>query len=100
MVVEALTSAAHISSLEQKIDYLLSALQTEGEEIRMDLTQLQTAVEKVTSVNQSAITLIQSIATQLGSIAGDQKAVQDYAASLSRSAQDLADAVTANTPSA
>lgn len=89
----ALDIHALFTSINNKLEFLLS----QGATTNMDLSQLQAAVERATTVQQSAKSLIQQIAQKLNSIAGDQQAVRDFAASLNSSTQDLSDAVTANT---
>ncbi len=71
--------------------------------MQLDLTALKAAVAQETTVDQSAITLIQGIATQLNNlVAGGQQTVNpaDVAAivtQLQAGTKALADAVTANT---
>lgn len=65
-----------------------------------DLTSLQAQVEQTTTVEQSAVTLIQGIAAQLTAAQGDPAAVQAIIAQLNRSATSLAAAIAANTPAA
>lgn len=68
----------------------------------LDLTALAAAVANNTSVEQSAVTLIQGLAQELASAAssGDQAAVATLSAQLTNSASALAAAITANTPAA
>jgi len=63
----------------------------------MDLTALHAEVERQTTVEQSAITLIQGIAAALAAAAGDQPAIDALTAQLSASADALAASVAANT---
>lgn len=62
-----------------------------------DLSALQTAVENATTIEESAITLIQGLADQLAAAATDPAAVQALADQLNAEAQKLADKVAANT---
>ena len=66
------------------------------------LTDLQAQVAQNTSVEASAVQLIQGIAQQLATAiaGGDTAQLQALTASLSSSAAALAAAVTANTPAA
>ena len=71
-----------------------------------DVTALVAAVTQETTVNQSAITLINGIAAQIaaaiaaaGSLsAGDRAALQSTVASITSNASSLSAAVVANTP--
>jgi glutamate-1-semialdehyde aminotransferase len=74
-------------------------LANQKEEI-MDLAALTAQVTQNTTVEQSAITLIQGLAAQLVANANDPAAIAALAASLNTSATSLAAAVTANTPAA
>lgn len=74
---------------------------TQGvDEIMADLTTLQTAVSRVSTVEQSAVELIKQIAAQLAASASDPAAVQALADELNAHADALAAAVTENTPAA
>lgn len=68
------------------------------EAIMTDLSRLTAAVEKQTTVTQSAITLIQGLAQAIRDLPANQKAIDDLAAEVDAKAQALSDAVTANTP--
>jgi len=65
-----------------------------------DLTALTAQVAQNTTVEQSAITLIQGLAAQLQAVATDPVAIAALASQLNASATALAAAITANTPSA
>jgi hypothetical protein len=69
------------------------------------LTALQAQVAQNTSVEESAVILINGLATQLqaaiaANAAGDTAALPNLQAELAKSATDLAAAITANTPAA
>lgn len=66
----------------------------------IDLTRLQTAVERDATVNQSAITLLNNLAQMLRDSADDPAAITALADQLDAQQQALADAVVANTPAA
>jgi len=87
---------ARLDALEKKLDQILA---NQKEEL-MDLTALTAQVTQNTTVEQSAITLIQGLAAQLVSNANDPAAIAALAAQLNTSATALAAAVTANTPAA
>lgn len=70
----------------------------------VDLTALRDAVTRATSVDESAITLIQQIAAQLAAMAAqptvDPADLQQLADQLTTESGSLSDALTANTPAA
>lgn len=70
----------------------------------VDLTALRDAVTRATSVDESAITLIQQIAAQLADMAAqptvDPADLQALADQLNTESGSLSDALTANTPAA
>jgi hypothetical protein len=87
--------------LERKIDVILHKLDrllTFAEREKMTLDELQLQVTQNTTVEASAITLIQGLAAQLAAAAQDPVKVQALADELNASATALAAAVTANTP--
>jgi hypothetical protein len=89
--------------VELKIDKALSLLETlvsQGEASKVTLQELQTQVAANTSVEQSAITLIQNIAAMLAAAKTDPAAIQALADQLKNSADALSAAVVANTPAA
>lgn len=63
-----------------------------------DLTALQNQVAQNTAVEQSAITLITGLATQIADLKNDPAALQALADQLNTSAASLSAAVAANTP--
>lgn len=66
----------------------------------LDFTKLQTAVTNEVTVEQSAITLITTIAGEIAASANDQQTVSDLADKLNQAAAGLSAAITANTPAA
>lgn len=82
--------------IEQKLDRILN----KENRIMADLTQLSADVANTTSVEESAITLINNIAAQLAAAASDPAAIQALSDSLNTEAASLAAAVAANTPAA
>jgi hypothetical protein len=77
---------------------MLSALITQGAEMATDFTAMTTAISANTDAQQSAIQLIQELAGEIRAAAGDQDAVNAFAAQLQEQAAALAAAVVANTP--
>lgn len=65
----------------------------------LDLTRVQSAVERDNTVTQSAITLLNSLAQMVRDTAGDPAAVNALADQIDANSTSLADAVSANTPS-
>lgn len=65
-----------------------------------DLTALQDAVTRNTSVVQSALTLIQGLKAQLDAAGTDPVKLKELSDQLGKSDDDLAAAVVANTPAA
>lgn len=63
-----------------------------------DFTQLETEVTELTSVIDSAVTLIQGFAAEILQHAGDEAKVRELAQGFDAQAQRLAEAVAANTP--
>lgn len=65
-----------------------------------DLTALTAAVTNETTVEASAVTLLQQLSSQLASVATDPVAVAALASQINAGATALAAAITANTPAA
>jgi len=85
---------ARLDALEKKLDQILA---NQKEEI-MDLTALTAQVTASTTVEASAITLLQGLSAQLTANANDPVAITALAAQLNTSSTALAAAITANTP--
>lgn len=89
------------SATEQKLDFIIKLLKKETEIIMSNadqLAKLQADVTAETTVNQSAITLLQGLKAQLDAAGTDPTALAALSASLEANTQALSDAVTANTP--
>jgi hypothetical protein len=84
--------------LDRTMDSKLNQVLEELKGIKMTLAQLQAQVAQNTSIEESAVTLIQGLAAQLAAIKQDPVAIQALADSLSKSAGDLSKAITDNTP--
>ena len=80
----------------------LQILRQQGKLIMSALDNLKTAVTAQTTVDQSALTLIEGIASQLSTMAASNNdaALQALADELTASTTPLASAVAANTPAA
>ncbi len=93
----------HELSRNEKLDEILRLLHllVKGEKIIMaDLTALEAAVKANTDAEDSALTLITTIAAELAASKTDPAKVQALANKLNASAAALAAAVVANTPAA
>lgn len=77
-------------------------LQQEGQSLMATITDVQTAVANETTVEQSAITLLQQLSQMLQAAlaANDPAQVQAVVDQINANAQALSDAVAANTPAA
>jgi hypothetical protein len=86
--------------MEGKIDTLLEELHKMSVSISANLQALMTQVAQNTSVEGSAVTLIQGLVAEINNAvgSGDDAALPALTASLSQSATALAAAVAANTP--
>ncbi len=98
---EPLRIEVFVHNESEKLDTILTILQrldTKENTIMADLTALTTQVAQTTSVEQSAITLIQGLAAQITAAGTDPVALASLTASLNTSATALAAAEIANTP--
>ena len=82
------------------IQALLVVMQGKEDTMSAELDALTVQVAANIQVEQSAITLIQGIAAQLTALKNDPAAITALADSLKSSADNLAAAITANTPAA
>jgi hypothetical protein len=89
-----------ISVQQKELLHILYQTKDELKEIMLDFTKLQTAVTNEVTVEQSAITLITTIAGEIAASANDQQTVSDLADKLNQAAAGLSAAITANTPAA
>jgi hypothetical protein len=99
-VWEELISKLDVSIKKQQI--IIGLLERENvsmSKLSEAVAALRAQVEMNTSIEQSAILLIQGIAAQLAELSGDPAAVEALAAQLKSSADALAAAVAANTGS-
>jgi len=84
----------------EKILEKLDLLNTKIEKVMTDLTALTAQVTANSTVIDSAIALIQGIKAQLDAAGTDAVALKALSDSLGAKDQQLADAITANTPAA
>ena len=89
-----------ISVQQKELLHIQYQTKDELKEIMLDFTKLQTAVTNEVTVEQSAITLITTIAGEIAASANDQQTVSDLADKLNQAAAGLSAAITANTPAA
>lgn len=78
-----------IEDLERKVD-----------KMSQQIDNLTAQVEATKTVEQSAITLLNGLSAQIAALKEDPAALQKLADDLKAKGQELADAVTANTPAA
>jgi uncharacterized protein YPO0396 len=84
------------AGINAKLDQILDKEQAMSKE----LDDLTAAVTNEGSVTQSAITLLQGLSAQIAALKDDPAALEALAQQVNQQAQALADAVTANTPTA
>ena len=84
--------------MEEKLDQILKAIKTRGEAMSKELDDLTAEVANATTVEQSAITLIQGLAAQLQAAGTDPAKLQALHDSLVAADSALAAAITATTP--
>lgn len=87
--------------LEGKIDAVFSALKhliTQGNKIMGDLTDITAAVAEETTVDQSILTLMTSMADQINSLKNDPVALAALATQIRANSAALSAAIVANTP--
>jgi hypothetical protein len=93
-----------VVQVDRKTDELLERLERrtyyQGQMIMADLTALTNQVAQNTSVEQSAITLLNGLSSLLAAAGTDPVKLNALQMQLSSSASALAAAITANTPSA
>ena len=90
-----------LGRIERKIDGLTAALaRIQQEEAKMtgELQQLTDDIAAETTVEQSAITLLQGLAAQLKAAAEDPAQVKALASQIEQNTAALSAAITANTP--
>ena len=90
-----------LSRIEYKLDVLTRLFVAELSLERImsaQLDQLTAQVAKNTSIEESAVTLIAGLASQIAAAGTDPVALQALTDGLTKSANDLAAAIAANTP--
>lgn len=95
------TIEARLDRIELVLYRLQAAIKLLAKEERMaqaDIDALKAAVERNTSVTDSAVVLIQGLAQQIKDAADDPAQLQALAAQIDKEAGELAAAVTAGTP--
>lgn len=89
--------------VERKLDQVLeklTAIKAQEELMSQELDDLQVQVEKNTTVEESAVTLLNGLAAQIEALKNDPVKLQALATSLKTSGDDLAQAIVNNTPAA
>lgn len=87
-------------SANEKLDRIIALIQSQGAREMQELETLKSKVQETTTVEESAITLLNGLSAQLAASKTDPAAIQALADQLSAESASLAAAVTANTPAA
>jgi hypothetical protein len=87
-----------IDALSTRIDRLGAYVTKLGAKMSVEMDKLTAEVQETKTIEESAILLIQGLATRLTEIANDPAAILALADELDASQRALADAVQANTP--
>jgi hypothetical protein len=90
--------SAKLTMIIGKLDEIINNIHTEGVTMTVELDALQQQVSENTSLEQSAIQLIEGIADQLEAVKDDPEKISALTASLKGTATALAAAIAANTP--
>ena len=96
-------SFPEFESIEHKLDKILNILDSifsQEQSIMADLSALTSQVEQNSTVEASAVTLIQGLASQITAAGTDPVAIASLVTQLNTSAAGLAAAIAANTPAA
>lgn len=91
---------AQLNRIEAKVATLAQAVTEMRSTVMDEMKTLQDEVERNTSVDQSAVTLLTGLAAKIEAMKTDPVALQSFADSLRNSSDALAAAVVANTPAA
>jgi hypothetical protein len=92
---------ANETEIQRELGFIRTTLETiakQGAIMAGELARLQTEVEEMSSVVDSAITLINGLAQQIRDLMNDPAALAALADSLDSKAGELAAAVVANSP--
>lgn len=92
--------AAYIDGSIEELRESLHSLERKADDTLADLTALTAQVSQNTTVEESAVTLINGLAALIKAAGTDPVALQALQTQLAQSATDLGNAVTANTPAA
>jgi len=90
----------NLDAVLAKLDELKALLIANQRVTMSELDTLKSEVEHTTTVEDSAIVLLNGLSAQIASLKGDPAALQALADQLSAKSADLAAAVSANTPPA
>jgi chromosome segregation ATPase len=100
MLEDLVTTLHRIDRRLGAIESGIALLKNQGDKAMSAVDDLAKQVEANTTIEQSAITLIQGLSAQLSAAATDPAKVTALASQLSSSATALAAAIAANTPAA
>ncbi len=85
-----------LSPLVLKLDAIIALLTRQGETMSAELDALTAKVTETTTIEQSAIELLNGLSAQIASLKTDPAALQALADSLSSKSSELAAAIAAN----
>lgn len=87
-----------LGAIQSKLDVLLGRVNEWGYAMSAELDRIKQSVERLTSVNQGAVQLLGELAREIRNRAGDEAALGALADEIDARTQELASAVTTNTP--
>ncbi len=98
LVIETEELDTQFRAADLKLDRILRALKDLGDSMSAQLDTLKANVTELTSVNQSAIALLNGLSAQIAALKDDPIALQQLADDIKADSTAMAAAVTANTP--
>jgi len=102
MLDTTLATATSVTAIQGAVSKLLVTQHRQGAAIMATLADIQNSVTNITSVSQSIVTTLNTVAANLQAAiaANDPAAMQAVVDALNTDAQAMADAIVANTPAA
>jgi len=98
MIINVHVYSDDAKAMLAKLNRIERVITFQGAIMAGELEALTAEVERNTTVDQSAITLLNGLAAQITALKNEPAKLQAFADSLKRSSEALADAVVANTP--
>lgn len=99
VIREAISGLGRITTGLHNIERALSVLQEQGKKIMANIAALEAAVAEETTVQQSAITLLENLSKMVKDAGTDPAKLQAVVDQLNSNRSALAAAIVANTPS-